>query len=875
MTVELRLRTGASLSSPRTLAEGDYSLGRDASCDVVIEAPGVADRHAKLRVLASQVSIEPIGAAEVIVAGKRIRSPTQIHLPGEVLVGGATLGLALKPAEEGETVEAPPASVPGEEGRLQFLKARNYRLGGEIARGGMGAILSAQDLNLRRQVAVKVLLSGRPGSEESLQRFIREAQVIAQLEHPNIVPLHELAVNANGQVFYVMKLVKGTTLLEVLEGIREGKTAALARYSLAELLTIFQKVCDAVAFAHSRKVVHRDLKPANIMLGEYGEVLVMDWGLAKIMAERDTVTAGLEGWEGASAGADSTFNPLRTRQGRIIGTPSYMAPEQASGRINDIDARTDIYALGGILYHILVLKPPVQGSSLEEIVAKIASGDITSPVRLGQAAMAEAASPARLNSGWPHCPGGRVPDALSAVAMKALSVSSDARYESVQALQQDIAAHQHGYATTAERITPWKLVRLAMKRRRTELTLAAVALAILMVVSAIFVYRMSRTLAELRKAAPSFYAEARSLLEERRLSQALEKVRYAISLDPHVADYFVLKGNIHQTLLEFERSREAYLEALKLDGKHLAASENLLLSQKLLSGSAANSAPPLGQLHALRLAMLSQQRFTEAGLISMRIGKAEGEFLSTWKQKLDHAGFGGLLDTLPDGGLRLSLSNSPVADLGPLRGLPLTALILHECRNVADLSPLKGMPLKRLKVDAASVSDLSPLRGMPLEYLHLTESRGLADLSPLRGMPLQELVLAATNVRDLSPLAGMPLYSLTLFETPVEELSPLRGVALRFLGLQATPVRDLRPIAHSTLTALLLDHCPNLRDLSPLTNCTFLDTLTIPTQAENIEMLRAFPKIIRLGYSVPQFNPSRVTSVEEFWRNFDSGRKAQ
>ena len=150
-----------------------------------------------------------------------------------------------------------------------------YRPGREIARGGMGAVLDARDTKLGRSVAMKVMLR-RDASEEEQQRFLQEARVLGQLAHPNIVPVHDLGTDEQGRVFYVMKLVVSVTLHDILGKLKAGDKETLAKYPLNALLTIFEKVCDAVGFAHSRGIIHRDLKPQNIMVGEFGEVLVMD-----------------------------------------------------------------------------------------------------------------------------------------------------------------------------------------------------------------------------------------------------------------------------------------------------------------------------------------------------------------------------------------------------------------------------------------------------------------------------------------------------------------------------------------------------------------------------------------------------------------------
>jgi len=221
------------------------------------------------------------------------------------------------------------------------LSHTKYRCLQKIARGGMGTIFLAEDTELHRKIALKVLDIPDPEGQLA-SRMLREAYIIAELEHPSIVPIHDVGTVADGRVFYTMKFVQGQRLDE---RIRQPNV------SLAECLRIVQKICEAVEFAHTRGVLHRDLKPENIMVGEFGEVLVMDWGLAKkITADRNLhspygpVTARHE-----TAKTAGTV----TEHGTIMGTPAYMAPEQQRGETDAIDHRTDIYALGAILDFII------------------------------------------------------------------------------------------------------------------------------------------------------------------------------------------------------------------------------------------------------------------------------------------------------------------------------------------------------------------------------------------------------------------------------------------------------------------------------------------------------------------------------------------
>src|SRR5579864_1961140 len=251
-----------------------------------------------------------------------------------------------------------------------------YQLFGAIARGGMGEILKGRDPGLGRDVAVKVLrddLSGRP---EMVRRFVEEAQIAGQLQHPGVVPVYELGTLADLRPYFAMKLVKGRTLAAVLDG-RSGP----AEDRMGLLATMLQ-VGQTVAYAHARGVIHRDLKPSNVMLGAFGEVQVMDWGLAKVLPRGGTTDDAGAGRDGAGetviATARSGSDSDLSRAGSVLGTPAYMAPEQARGEMEAVDERADVFALGSILCEVLTGAPAFVGRSSAEIQRKADRGDLAS-----------------------------------------------------------------------------------------------------------------------------------------------------------------------------------------------------------------------------------------------------------------------------------------------------------------------------------------------------------------------------------------------------------------------------------------------------------------------------------------------------------------
>lgn len=279
-----------------------------------------------------------------------------------------------------------------------------YSIASSLGQGGMGVVRLATDRRIGREVAIKTMHPS--GASRQLgARFLREACVQGQLEHPAVVPVHDLGRDSDGALYFTMRRVRGVTFGEIIDRLRGGDADAARQYSRRKLISAFASVCQAVHFAHTRGVVHRDLKPANVMLGDFGEVYVLDWGVAKLVNLPDANFAG----ERPSVTAASTPD-ARTLAGAAMGTPGYMAPEQARG-VEDVDRRADVYALGAVLFELLCLEPLHPAKTFEAILLSTVNG-----------------ADARPSVRAPHA---EIPPELEAICVKATAVDPADRFPDV------------------------------------------------------------------------------------------------------------------------------------------------------------------------------------------------------------------------------------------------------------------------------------------------------------------------------------------------------------------------------------------------------------------------------------------------------------
>jgi tetratricopeptide (TPR) repeat protein len=408
-----------------------------------------------------------------------------------------------------------------------------YQLQGEIARGGMGAVLRGRDVDLGRDLAIKVLLEKHANRPEVARRFIEEAQIGGQLQHPGVVPVYDIG-RFGDRPFFTMKLVKGQTLQALLAERNVGHVCNVpeeearckrAPQDLPRFLAIALQVAQAMAYAHSKGVIHRDLKPANVMVGAFGEVQVMDWGLAKVLAEggiADEERAGRPHDEegtlirtARSTGSAGTFG-TQTGAGSLLGTPAYMPPEQANGDVANLDRRADVFGLGAILCEVLTGKPPYVGRSSEEVRRKAANGDLADATARLDACGADAE--------------------LIALTKTCLAAEAIDRPKDAQAVADGLSAYLNGVQERLQAAQRERAVAVAReteqrKRRKVQLALAAAVLGLMLGGGAFAWWRNEQAQAGRERDARNAEAVAALLGQAKEALVADDAARAAVALE--------------------------------------------------------------------------------------------------------------------------------------------------------------------------------------------------------------------------------------------------------------------------------------------------------------------------------------------------------
>jgi serine/threonine protein kinase/formylglycine-generating enzyme required for sulfatase activity len=384
---------------------------------------------------------------------------------GEAIVADILISRTMleTPSPEGDNGVPPSNPAPGNGLRFRVVRS--------LARGGLGEVFVAEDSELHREVALKTLQARFADDPESRARFLLEAEITGRLEHPGIVPVYGLTVGADGRPFYAMRLIKGETLLEAIrrfhQGEETGSPPGERTLALRDLLTRFIATCYALAYAHSRGVLHRDLKPANILLGPYGETLVVDWGLAKTLGQRE------------ASSSETTLHPVAlgdsggTEAGQVMGTPAYVSPEQAAGLHERLGPPSDVYSLGATLYHLLTGQAPFSGGTSQDVLDRVKAGQFLPPRQVNRT----------------------VPRPLEAICLKAMALRPEDRYGSARSLAADLEHWLADEPVTALRDGP---VARGKRWIRHHTTLATTFAALVLLVGITLVFGLALVNKELR-----------------------------------------------------------------------------------------------------------------------------------------------------------------------------------------------------------------------------------------------------------------------------------------------------------------------------------------------------------------------------------------
>jgi serine/threonine protein kinase/formylglycine-generating enzyme required for sulfatase activity len=361
-----------------------------------------------------------------------------------------------------------------------------YLIEGEIGKGGMGAVMRVRDTKLDRTLAMKVILgqadasrTGRtpPIAPRQLARFLNEARIMSRLDHPGIVPVHEIGVDKEGCAFFTMKLVQGRTLAEIYRLHAAGD----AEWTKERVLWLLQRACEALAYAHERGVVHRDLKPTNMMVGRFGEVYVMDWGLARGPGKNEEAlgargNGSVDAELAAELCAELSAHVTRTHEGMLIGTPAYMPPEQALGRIRELGPRSDVYAVGAMLYELLAGHAPYCGPGSSTGVSDVLD-------------MVRREPPAPI-------PAQRASPELSAICGKAMAREADDRYADMEALAADLRAYLERRVVSAYETGAWAEAKKWVERNPARA--AALGAAVFVLIAGLVAVSMLKAQADRR-----------------------------------------------------------------------------------------------------------------------------------------------------------------------------------------------------------------------------------------------------------------------------------------------------------------------------------------------------------------------------------------
>ena len=603
---------------------------------------------------------------------------------------------------------------------LEAVKQR-YSRGVLLAKGGMKEIYRVEDYMTDRFVAKAVMKNLK--SKKAIEQFIQEARITARLEHPNIMPVYDIGIDDSSQAYFTMKLIEGDNLGVILKKLKSGNKSYIEQYPLPKLLEILNKVCDAVAYAHSKGVLHLDLKPDNIQVGDFGEVLVCDWGLSRfnsdVMQEGEEPLNYLEG--------------QLTLHGQVFGSPGFMSPEQVTKDRQDLDHKSDIYSLGCLLYSILTYHSAYPGKDIETVLDNQAEGEFEAP-----------------SARFPELV---IPPALEAVCLHAMAYSKPRRYDSAAEIKREVNAFINGFATSAENAGLWTLFTLFCRRHKGLVAFGG----LLIIVSLTFTYIYIGQEKEKKEVKDELVKTDKEREEvSKELEVKAEQNQNLLELKNELLQYstsfFVALNHIKQR--RFSEAEKAFREV-----KSTKLKPYIDACQLLTLGAKTDRLPEDDLVTLIKI--LHQDSFT---VVIEVLLKNEAQLLTFEEKK-------SLCKRL------LHLLNPECSDLkltvSEIFGK--TYITLKGSKELKNISPLALFEANVLDLSHTDVTEITALKFMPLTNLNLQKTK-VRNLEPLENVPLTNLDVSHTNITDLLPLVRLPLEYLKIAGVKVNDLSMLSKI---------------------------------------------------------------------------------------------------
>ena len=680
-----------------------------------------------------------------------------------------------------------------------------YILDTIIARGGMGLIYKAFDTQTERDVAYKVIHPELQSNAQMLERFTYEAETAARLEHPHIMPVYDSGMDLQGRPFYTMKLLQGKTLAQLIESVEKNES----QISLNELLDILIKLCDAICYAHQHGIIHRDLKPDNIMIGDFGEVLVLDWGLARVPDNTDPVDFG-------------NIPAHLTQSGSIIGTPAYMSPEQASGK--EIDSRSDIYALGAILQFILSFKAPIEGNNTQELLKKVTAGrtiQLSTKDKLPLALQTQCQA--------------RIPLSAIAICQKAMAFDPNKRYKTATDMAQDIRLALGGFASKAENASFLRLFGLFALRNRKVGLVSAVFLtliAYLMIQSWTAIQnenaetqrqqvraerqkllaeknyqKAQAALMELKASAPVYLDRARNSIEKGDFDSALMDINTYLKLNQQNADAFVVLGRINQAQQNFEAAADAFRKAESFGKTNNICKAGIDISKDALHCMKMNGKLAPDTRYKIYRRLIENHQLSEATALLDELLMNQMYSTRVFEELFKFSKLKGEIQFNPQGEISIVL-NDPKQD-------------------VSALCHFKKAAIDKLDLARSSIVDLSPLAHLQIRELDISHTR-VTSLAPLRYSKIQNINASHSQLKDIQGLMGLKFNSLNFSHCPINELETFQVIQVNKLNLTGSPAKPE--------SLLALAHIPQL---------------TLPIKWHSLNQQQPLPESTQISWAEP------------------------